>query len=110
MGFYTKFGDTLGKYNVEQKIIKGDFNAKFAGGYDLYKWCYDNKIKTVKLESYEDDCFAFNNTIFSLTKSEIEKAIKVEAMGENNSKTVLVRLLNEMIENKLEVIYFEGDF
>jgi len=108
MGFYTKFGDTLGKYSVEQKIINGDFDAKFAGGYDLYKWCYANKIKTVKIGSNND--YWLDNTIFVLTKEEVKEAIKVEAMGENNSKTVLVRLLNEMIKNNLDHVYFEGDF
>ena len=102
MGFYTKFGDKLGKYSVEQDKLKGDFQAKFSGGYDLYQWCFHNNIN--KMKSVYDD------TIFIFSQEDIKRAIKEKAMGDNNSKYVLGKLLKEMINNKLDIIYFEGDY
>jgi len=100
MGFYTYFGDKLGDYKPIVSKLVGEFDSKYVGGYELYHWCFENNIKQIK---YYDDL------IFELTQEEVKKAIIEKAMSVN-SNSVLKRLLRQMVNKNIEVIYFYGSY
>jgi len=99
MGFYTNF------YN-NKELECNDFNnrwsAKWAGGYDLWKWCWDN-IEEKHTSNY------FGG-YFTIDLSTLEKMIEDNAMGKVNTNSVLRNLFDTMQEKDLLEIYFEGDY
>jgi len=110
MGFYTHLGDELDGYNVKTNKLIGNFEGKFVGGSELYHWCFENNIEQIKVGYDPDSYIDESDLVFKLSQKNIEKAIKDEAMLENNSKTVLSRLLTQMILKDVEYVYFYGSF
>lgn len=100
MGFYTYLGDKLVNGSVETEKLVGEFDAKYVGGRELYHWCFENNIEEIR-DDYD--------VIFKLTQEDVRKAITDKAML-MNSDTVLRRLLTQMIDKDIEVIYFYGSY
>ena len=102
MGFYTNF---YNKRNGSQ-LVANSFNdmhsAKWAGGYDLWRWCWNN----IEDKYINNDDYGY----FPITQGTLIKMIKEKAMGENNTKYVLKPLLTYLKKHNLTQIYFEGDY
>lgn len=103
MGFYTTFYNKRKGYRLISGNFTDEHSAKWAGGYQLWKWCWNNiEEKYIK----NDDEYGY----FIITQGTLMKMIKENAMGENNTNHVLKKLLSYLKKNNLTQIYFEGDY